>query len=87
MAPYNPPLNRHYSQVNVSDCDEGVILSMIGKGGKGFYNITDYIGIDYLWYNSEKQIIELWGSFEALKNGATDKLKELIELHADLRAN
>ena len=85
MAPYDPPLNRHYSQLNVSDYDEGLILSMIGRGGKGFYSITDYLGIDYLWYNSEKQIIELWGSFGALKNGATDKLKELIELHADVR--
>lgn len=84
MAPYNPPLNRHYSQLNVSTYDENVILFMIGKGGKGFYNLTDYLSIDYLWYNSDKKIIELWGSEKALKEGAVNKLKQAIEANVEL---
>lgn len=57
---------------------------MIGRGGRGFYNLTDYLSIDYLWYNNDKKIIELWGSEMALKNGAVNKLKEAIEANVEL---
>lgn len=77
MAPYNPP-NAHYSQVDVSAYDEKMILSMIGKGGQGFYNLTDYLRMEYVWYDQERKVIELWGSFNSFKRGAADKLRRAL---------
>lgn len=57
---------------------------MIGKQGKGFYHLTNYLAIDYLWYNNDKKIIELWGSENVLKDGAVNKLKEAIEANVRL---
>ena len=38
MAPYDPPV-AHYSQLDVSQYTDEQILSVIGKGGKGFYKL------------------------------------------------
>lgn len=73
MAPYEPPI-AHYAHLNVSEYDENMILCMIGKGGKGFYRLTDYLGLEYVWYDTNEKRIELWGSYNALANGAKDKL-------------
>jgi hypothetical protein len=60
MAPYQPP-NAHYSQMDVSDYTEDRIFSFIGKTGKKFYWLTHKLGLDYLWYDKERKIIEIWG--------------------------
>jgi hypothetical protein len=60
MAPYQPP-NAHYSQMDVSDYTEDQIFSFIGKTGKKFYWLTHKLGLDYLWYDKERKIIEIWG--------------------------
>jgi hypothetical protein len=56
-----------------------MILCMIGKGGKGFYGITKWLKLEYVWYDSKENRIELWGSYEALQNGAQCKLKESLD--------
>lgn len=78
MAPYDPPI-AHYSQVDVSMYDEDMILCMIGKGGKGFYKLTDYLNLEYVWYDQSRKVIELWGSFGALEHGAKEKLEKALE--------
>ena len=78
MAPYEPP-TAHYAHLNVPEYDESMILCMIGKGGKGFYRLTNYLGLEYVWYDSEQKRIELWGSYEALANGARDRLVKSLE--------
>mgnify|MGYP001190934790 FL=1 len=60
MAPYQPP-NAHYSQMDVSDYTEDQIFSFIGKTGKKFYRLTQKLGLDYLWYDKERKVIEIWG--------------------------
>jgi hypothetical protein len=60
MAPYTPP-NVHYSQMDVSMYDEDRIFAFIGKTGKRFYWLTHTLGLDYLWYDKERKVIEIWG--------------------------
>lgn len=67
MAPYNPP-NAHYSQFDVSPYDEEDIYKFIGNGGKRFYWLTRYLDLDYIWYDKERKVIELWGSYSSLQN-------------------
>ena len=77
MAPYDPPI-AHYSQLDVSQYTDEQILSVIGKGGKGFYKLTTQLGLNYLWWDKERKVVELWGSFGALSSGAKDKLSSAI---------
>lgn len=67
MAPYNPP-DAHYSQFDVSEYNEADIYKFIGNGGKKFYWLTRYLGLDYIWYDKERKVIELWGSYSSLQN-------------------
>ena len=69
MAPYNPPLDCNYNQVDVSGYDNQVILSLIGPGGRGFYNLTSQLGLQYLWWNQDRKVIELWGSHDKVSKG------------------
>ena len=43
--------------------DEDKIFAFIGKTGKKFYWLTQKLGLDYLWYNKERKIIEIWGPY------------------------
>lgn len=67
MAPYQPP-NAHYSQMDVSEYNEDQIFSFIGKTGKKFYWLTQKLGLDYLWYDKERQVIEIWGPLYTHQN-------------------
>lgn len=62
MAPYTPPPT-HYSQMDVSEYDEERIFAFIGKTGKKFYWLTKILGLDYLWYDKERKVIEIWGPY------------------------
>lgn len=43
--------------------DEDSIFAFIGRTGKKFYWLTQKLGLDYLWYNKERKIIEIWGPY------------------------
>lgn len=77
MAPYEPPI-AHYTELDVSQYTDEQILTVIGKGGKGFYKLTSQLGLNYLWWDKERKVVELWGSFGALNSGAKDKLSSAI---------
>lgn len=77
MAPYDPPI-AHYSQLDVSTYTDEQMLMAIGKSGKGFYNLTDRLGLNYLWWDKDRKIVELWGSFGSLQRGAKDKLDTIL---------
>jgi hypothetical protein len=62
MAPYTPPTT-HYSQMDVSDYTDDQVFAFIGKTGKRFYWLTQKLGIDYLWYDKERKVIEIWGPY------------------------
>ena len=67
MAPYRPP-NSHYSEMDVSEYDEDHIFAFIGKTGKRFYWLTRFLELDYLWYDKERKIIEIWGPYHTHLN-------------------
>ena len=75
MAPYAPPV-AHYSQLDVSEYTDEQMLTFIGKDGHRFYGITNKLGLNYLWWDHERKVVELWGSFGSLSRGAKDKLAE-----------
>ena len=62
MAPYTPP-TAHYSQMDGSEYTEDQIFAFIGKTGKKFYWLTQKLGLDYLWYDKERKVIEIWGPY------------------------
>lgn len=62
MAPYTPP-SSHYSQMDVSSYTEDQIFAFIGKNGKRFYWLTQKLGLDYLWYDKDRKVFEIWGPF------------------------
>ena len=54
--------------MDVSDYDEDHIFSVIGKTGKRFYWLTRLLGLDYLWYDKERRVIEIWGPYYTHQN-------------------
>ncbi len=86
MAPYDPPI-AHYAQLDVSQYPLELLLAVIGKGGQGFYRITDRLNLEYVWYDIDRKIVELWGSYSALKHGAADKLNKILKNAWEKRGN
>lgn len=76
MAPYNPPLGEAYAHVDVSGYDKRMILCLIGKGGKGFYDITRKLNLSYIWWDRQRNVIELWGNYNVY---ATSKMINILE--------
>jgi hypothetical protein len=71
---YYPP-NSHYSEMDVSEYDQDDLFRFVGKGGRKFYYMTRVLGLDYLWYDRERQKIEIWGPYYVHQN---DQSKHLI---------
>ena len=91
MPPYCPP-NAHYTQVDASDLSVTEFLRAIGKEGIHFKRLTARTGTEYIWWDQEKNIIEIWGSLGSLKAGAArkvrkylDKIKSYSELEEELK--
>jgi hypothetical protein len=59
---YNPPkIGCHYSQLPVTLSNPKNIVHVIGEDGKVFKAITKrFNGCLYIWYDSEKNVIEFW---------------------------
>lgn len=66
MAPYNPPI-AHYCHVSVKDYDTDFILKAIGKNGFFFKKITQNCDANYIWWNKENSVIEIWGPYQCMK--------------------
>ena len=64
MPPYNPP-NAHYNQIDVSDFSIEEMLYAIGKNGHRFKKMTADTGTQYIWFDKERNVVEIWASFEA----------------------
>ena len=77
MPPYNPP-NTHYAHISVSDFSDKEVLKFIGKDGNNFKRLTERLGLEYVWWNKDLKVIELWGSFNSLKYGAKEKFSYFL---------
>ena len=56
---YNPPIS-FYTQINthLSNSD---MYQIIGKSGCNFKYLTKKFNLNYIWWNEEKNVIEVWG--------------------------
>ncbi len=46
--------------MDVSEYDQDDLFRFV-EGGRKFYYMTRVLGLDYLWYDRERQKIEIWG--------------------------
>ena len=65
MPEYNPPV-AHYCHVSVKHMNTEDILKAIGKQGYFFKKITHDCGANYLWWNKDNQVIEIWGKYNCM---------------------
>jgi hypothetical protein len=56
---YNPPINAFYTQISVPDGINVAVL--IGKDGCYFKKMTEKSGAQYIWYDKERNVVEVWG--------------------------
>lgn len=68
MAPYNPPLNTHYSEMDLSEYDPEMVYDFIGKKGHRMYWLTRFLELSYLWYDESRKKLEIWGPFYTHQN-------------------
>lgn len=73
MAPYNPPVS-HYTELDVTEYDEDFMFAFVGKGGRRHYWLTRMLGVDYLWYDHQRKVIEIWGPFDVLRTRQAQEL-------------
>ena len=68
MPPYAPP-SSHYCEINAfySQSDN---LKIIGPGGHNFKRLTKKLGIEYLWWNMERNVFEIWGAYSKMESSA-----------------
>ena len=80
MTDYSPP-NTFYSQTyGLFETQD--MYKFIGKNGAHFKFLTTKLGLDYIWWNKDTNIIELWGPHHKLKYAKKimdEKLCEFME--------
>ena len=69
MPPYSPP-NTHYCEINAFN-SQSDNFKIIGPGGNNFKRLTSKLKIDYLWWNIERNVFEIWGSESKIKPAST----------------
>lgn len=63
MPNYNPPIS-HYRHIRMNKQLDP--LRIMGKEGHVFKKITEKSGVDYIWWNKETNVIEIWGPHHRL---------------------
>lgn len=71
MTDYSPP-NTFYSQTYGLFENEDM-YKFIGKNGSHFKYLTTKLGLEYIWWKKETNVIELWGSHYKL-----DKARKIM---------
>ena len=68
MPNYSPP-NSHYCEINAfhSQSDN---LKIIGPQGRNFIRLTTKLEIEYLWWNMERNVFEIWGAYSKMNSSA-----------------
>ena len=82
MAPYEPPC-AHYAHVPVDLYSDDMVWSFVGMGGWRLYKLTEQLGLSYLWYNKNLRVIEIWGSYAALKKNPGSKILSKLDKYVE----
>tara|TARA_B100001564_G_C20133109_1_gene443242 strand:+ start:65 stop:379 length:315 start_codon:yes stop_codon:yes gene_type:complete len=84
---YDPPV-AHYTEIKCNLNGE-LIKKLIGKNGYFFNIITKAAKVNYLWYDNQRQTIEIWGPMNRLADAKTrlsDRIERiLIESQGDIK--
>ena len=80
MAPYAPPLGCKYSELALSKAIQSqTMFQIIGKDGCVFKAITHQSRTEYIWWNSERNVIEIWGYSDWSIANAYSRLKMRVD--------
>jgi hypothetical protein len=74
---YNPPINTFYTQIPVPE-DINVAV-FIGADGCYFKKTTENSGCEYIWYDKNRNVVEIWGKEPTLQL-AIEILKKRINI-------
>tara|TARA_B110000977_G_C11072843_1_gene490181 strand:+ start:2100 stop:2372 length:273 start_codon:yes stop_codon:yes gene_type:complete len=85
MAPYEPPRDAHYTELDVSEYPDDFMWYAVGREGKNFYDITTWLKLKYLWYDESRKVVEIWGPHQVLVDGAKNKIKNVINMYAQIK--
>lgn len=76
---YNPPtVGNKCKKIRLTILPKN-IGAVIGKQGYYFNVITYVSNASYIWYDKEKQVIEVWGENDAIINDAERRLIERMD--------
>ena len=64
MPPYEPPTS-HYCEINAFT-DPSDNFKLIGPNGHNFKRLTVLLGLNYIWWNMERNVIEIWGPYSKI---------------------
>ena len=64
MPAYNPP-DAHYCHIKAYENQEDN-FKLIGPKGNNFKRLTNKLNIEYLWWNIDSNVIEIWGPFSQM---------------------
>jgi hypothetical protein len=78
MPAYNPPV-AHYTEVDATDLSVTQFLRAIGKEGIHFKKLTSRTGAEYIWWDQDRNVIEIWGSYGSLAAGAARKVRKYLD--------
>jgi len=73
---YNPP-NSEYVEINLKGVSKKKIFSIMGKGGEVFKKWTQEFNVQYIWFNVNKKVLEIWGDV----NNINIAKQNIISLH------
>ena len=74
---YNPPMNRHFIAISTINFSKTFIRKIMGQNGKAFKAISHQTGADYIFYNNDRQLIEIYGLEHTIHN-AYNRLQKRI---------
>ena len=70
MPPYNPPVTFYREFKGIEDTN--IMFKVIGKNGKHFKYLTEKLGIDYLWWDRKRNVVEVWGPHKKLMSASEE---------------
>ena len=84
MPPYNPPISHYCHIVGFKEKDD--MFKFMGPNGHNFKRLTTKLRLDYLWWNMETNLIEVWGKYDTVNKAQkyiTKYMKRFYEKHLD----
>ena len=78
MPPYAPPADADYAHVETNMTDQQM-LKFMGKGGHLFKVFTEFNNLDYVWWNKDNNVVEIWGPYQNIAK-ATHRMRNMLHL-------